>query len=271
MPPRRRPGSIRDISHLYLSSITSPRDGEVRRQALVILESLSRNPWRAYLSSGLAAAMESQGAEVTLLEVGGGLPSAGYYFALDPGRYLRPVLEADSIVEAEVGRSINLIHARDPSMFSQSPDISRFGSSARVNLLAVERSALRDRENLADILGAARILPRGGVDEPGGWNDLPVFLLSVSVSPPDDVDAASGKLRSLFPAAPFMHLYPQRFHGEATDRDRVGGVDACPFPEELKGGMARRIPPSSPFLSGLAGEILQKLGSAMRKGSGHGR
>ncbi|MCK4237027.1 MAG: hypothetical protein KAX38_07890, partial [Candidatus Krumholzibacteria bacterium] len=66
------------------------------------------------IASGVGAAFAGQGLNVTLLEVGRGLPNIGYYFGLDPADYLAPTLDESRLLMGASGSSIRYAYAIDP-------------------------------------------------------------------------------------------------------------------------------------------------------------
>ena len=254
----QRPRNLRDISHLYLSSSREPGEAAADPGALVMIASLQGGPLRAWLSAGLAAAFgsqntsESQKAAVTLLETGPGLPSAGYYFALEPGCYLRPAIEPGAVVEANAGRSVEVICARDPVLLRQS-DTGRV-PGPRVFLFAFDWPGSAGSAGLRGMLDSIPALR-----EAGGWEGLPAFLLTLSERYPGSAEGILREFEALFPGGPALALFP----GEKVI-ETAQGIEPCPFPPEMLEGLARRKPPASSFLSGLAGEIFQRLGSRKR-------
>ena len=247
-----KPRNLRDISHLYLSSSRLPGEEAADSTALVMIASLEGGPLRAWLSAGLATAFGLQNAAVTLLETGPGLPCAGYYFALEPDRYLRPVIEEGAVVQADAGRKIKVISARDPVLLRH-PD-SAHAAGPHVILFAFDWPGSAGTAGLRGLLDSVPAL-----EGPDGWEGLPAFLLTVSDC---HRGAAEGILRDfeeLFPGGPALALFPGGENVEAAQ-----GIEPCPFPVEMLEGLGRRKPPVSAFLSGLAGEILQRLGSRKR-------
>ena len=220
--------------------------------ALVVIASLEGGPLRAWLSAGLAAAFGSQNAAVTLLETGPGLPCAGYYFALKPDCYLRPVLEDGAVVEADAGREIRVLYARDPALLRH-PCIGH-AAGPRVFLFAFDWPGSAGTAGLRGLLDSVPAL-----EGPGGREGLPAFLLTVSDCQPGVAEGILRDFEELFPGGPALALFPGGENVEAAQ-----GIEPCPFPVEMLEGLGRRKPPASDFLSGLAGEILQRLGSRKR-------
>ncbi len=239
----QRPRNLSDISHLYLSTSREQEEGSSGSTALILIASLERSPLRAWLSAGLAAAFGSQNASVTLLDVGRSLPNAGYYFALGPERYLRPVLDEGAVVETDAGGGVRIRCARDPALLRYQDNAASAG--LRVILIALEWNGTAASDELRSICDAVPA-------------DLPAFLLTVTDSYPGSVDGISRAFDDIFPGGPAMALFPG---GEETP---AGGIEPCPFPAELLKDLSRRKPPVSSFLTGLAGEILQRLGSRKR-------
>jgi hypothetical protein len=195
------------------------------------------------MAAGLAASFASPKMPVTLLETGPGLPNAGYYFALTPERYLRPVLDNNAVVEAEAGGSLRILCSRDPSVLKSATEPG--GTGPRVILMAFDWPGRAGDAKLEDLLGPIH-------------GEIPAFLLTVSDRHPGNIEGLSRQFDALFPGAPALALFP------GDKDDRAEGVEPCPFPEEMMAGLNSRKPPASPFLSGLTGEILQRLGSRKR-------
>ncbi len=242
-----RPRDLRDISHLYLSKPHVKGEDAAGTVALVLLASLGGGPLRAWLSAGLAAAFGSQNIAVTLLDTGPWLPNAGYYFALDPDCYLRPVLDEKAVVEIDAGPGVKVMSARDPALLKDTGDGHVAGT--RILIIAFEWPGS---------VGAAGLRSLPGLRE-----ELPAFLLTVS-----DYNSGGGEgilraFEELFPGGSALALFP------GGDKKPAGSIEPCPFPEEMLEGLSRRKPPVSSFLTGLAGEILQRLGSR-KKGAARG-
>jgi hypothetical protein len=255
----QRPRNLRDISHLYL---TSPRATEEERpgySALVLIVSLEGGALRAWLSAGLAAALGSQNAAVTLLETGPGMPCAGYYFALAPGRYLGPVLEPGSVVEAGHGRSVVSVYSRDPALLIDPG--TGYAAGPRIVLVAFEWEGAACDPVLAGLLDSIPAL--GGS---GRWAGLPAFLLTVSDHCPVSTEEIRLVFEGLFPGGESLSLYPGGVEGGAPP-----GIEPSPFPVEMLRDLPRRRPPASSFMSGLAGEVIQRLGSKRRGAAGDGK
>jgi hypothetical protein len=259
----QRPRNLRDISHLYLSSSHVPGEAEAGPSALVVIASLEGCPLRAWLSSGLAAAFGSQNASVTLLETISGLPCAGYYFALRPDRYLRPVIEPGAVVEANTGGKVGVLCARDPALLRQ-PGIG-YAAGPRILLFAFDWPGSTGNAGLRVLLDSVPALK-----ESGGWEGLPAFLLTLSDRYPGATEEILREFDSLFPEGSALALFPGREVPGGEDTEEMRGIEPCPFPVEMLEGLSRRKPPASAFLSGLAGEIFQRLGSRKRGAAGDG-
>ncbi len=247
-----RPRNLSDISHLYLSSSRVSGEEAAGSTALVMIASLEGGPLRAWLSAGMAVAFGSQNAAVTLLETGQGLPCAGYYFALKPNRYLRLVIEDGAVVEADAGPNVRVRCARDPALLRHPGNGHAAGPS--VILFAFDWPGSAGTAGLRGLLDSVPAL-----EGPGGWEELPAFLLTVSDCRRGMAEGILRDFEDLFPGGPALALFPGGEKVEAAQ-----GIEPCPFPAEMLDGLDRRKPPSSAFLSGLAVEILQRLGSRKR-------
>jgi hypothetical protein len=237
-----RPRELRDISHLYLSRTGRRNGGDGAAEALVLLASLGGGPMRAWLASGLASAAASTGAKVTLLEAGEGLPNAGYYFALPPREYMRPVLDRTSAVEIDGGRGLKVLSVRDPAVLRYT-DGSQAGPGLTVCAFDWPCEAGLDVLAGPFAEGAAAML----------------LVVSEAYGP------AAEELRrgfgELFPGSPVKALCGER------EADWPEGFETSPVPHTMLEGLGRRRPPVSAYLDGLAAELLQRLGSR-RKGTG---
>jgi hypothetical protein len=232
MQQGKKARDIRDISHLYLSGKERKGEGAARAAALLLLASPGGSPLRAWLAAGLAEAFAAHNAAVTLIESWVSLPNTGYYFALESSRYLMPVLEPEAVIEIEAGSRLRVFSARAPAVPGPEP-------GPGVTIAAFDWPF---EEGLQAVAG-----------------DSPAMLLTVSEEGSSALDTLIREFAGVYPGAPVMSLYP----GEK--REGPEGVEQCPFPRGMLAELSRRKPPESQFLGGLAGEILQRLGSR-RKG-----
>jgi hypothetical protein len=251
-----RPRKLRDISHLYLSTSNAKEEKSRSFTALVLLASIGGSPLRAYLASGLTAAFGSHGTAVDLLETGEGQPCAGYYFALDPRVYLRPVIDSNLTVEHQEPGGARILYAKAPSLLRASSEA--IPHSPRVILLAFDWPESAGSGGLRGVLDAVPAL-----NGEGGWRDYPAFLLKASLSRDRWSNGLSQEFAELFPGGSSLSLFPGGGEDQPGD-----GAKECPFPADMLEGLSRRSQPSSLFLSGLAGEVLQKLGTR-KKGALH--
>ncbi len=254
----QRPRNLRDISHLYISaSRKRPESEGGGPPALVLVVSLEAGPLRAWLSAGLGAAFGSAGARVVLLETGPGQPCAGYYFALPPGRYLRPVLDGEAVVEAGTQAGVTAFYSRNPSRL-RLPALSGVretrAGEPHVILVAFDRPAVSEGGGVRRLLDSIR--------SPSGeawWRDLPAFILLTSQARDPGTGELPAGFGDLFPAAPVLMVHPG-----GSGSGAAGRLEDCPLPAGILEGLAMRRPPVSTFFSGLAAEILQRLGSGLK-------
>lgn len=241
----RRPRDLQDISHLYLSSGSAVADAAPPR-AVVCLACAGSGPWRAFAAAGLARAFEAAGLDVTLLETGRALPNAGFYFALEPSAYLRPVLDPRAIVSGRPAGSLRFAYARDPSRLLPPSRGEGLPGRARIVLFAFDRSVPAPLEGLPPFVG--ELFPAATVPVSAG---APRRAALVTAGP-DDAGGWLARLRrrfeDAFPGAPVLDLPLDG--DEGTARRSNGGYGE---------GIARRSPPVLDLFGGAASSLLQRL------------
>jgi hypothetical protein len=225
---------------------------------------------------------------VVLLEMISGLPCAGYYFAMGPDSYLRPVIEPGAVVEASDGGNVRILCAREPLMLCHPG--TGYAAGPRILIFASDWPGIAGNGGLRGLLDSVPALK-----DSGGWEKLPAFLLTLSDHYPAAVDEILREFETLFPGGSALALFPERRDrvgeapgienplkvdargkdqdGESDEeegRQEVRGIEPCPFPLDMLEGLSRRKPPASAFLTGLAGEIFQRLGSRKRGAAGDG-
>jgi hypothetical protein len=202
------------------------------------------------MASGAATAFASEGMNVTLLEIGEGLPNIGYYFALDPGVYTAPTLDDSVVLSGAYGESMRYIYAARPDAmrewgaFSGEPAFPHMAISAfHLNRSTEPRSFLRTMQRCT-----ARVTIRdSAVNEP----DVTVLFDDEGMSPPVDF---LGLLDEINPG--MIRFLAVRSGREAPSCN----VDEyIRVPADIHASLARRNPPSGVFFSDLASSVLQKL------------
>jgi hypothetical protein len=96
-----QPRQMSDYIHLFLSGSRKRGSGSsIPAEHRIWLIFPEYSPYRGFLSAGISAFISGGGSLVTLVEAGNSLPNAGYYFALEPERYLLPFIgDGDSLNE----------------------------------------------------------------------------------------------------------------------------------------------------------------------------
>ncbi|MDD3642586.1 MAG: hypothetical protein PHQ19_03880 [Candidatus Krumholzibacteria bacterium] len=247
----RRPRDLHDISHLFLSSAHSAAVA-APPHALVALACADDGPWRAFAGAGLARALESAGLDVTLLETGRALPNAGFYFALGPGAYLRPVLDPRAVVSGPPAGPLRFHYARDPSRLPLPPREGGVPGRARIVIFAFSRSAVGTRPAVPSIFRDLLSATSGREPQAPDGSDPHGGRVALVTAGPDDPDrylgAVRGSFEEEFPGAPVLALY-------GAD----GGDDPGAARGAITAGMARRCPPALDLFGGIAASLLQRL------------
>lgn len=260
MPRKRLPRSLKDISSLFLSLNGNSSDRASRRpvEAVVWIAVLGRSINRAHLAIGMGKAFSGIGLSVTLLEVGRGLPNAGYYLALEPCDYLATTLDGPGVVRGEAGPGFEYYCAADPSSIRSGRSVAGEAERPHIVLTAfsIEPDAL-DEDYISEI---ARLSGRFCTT---GRGEAP---------PPEAVVTCPGVGRG-GPAQSFIEFlrrsYPDSFMVLAEEGDSPGPdsfpLERISLPRGLRRSWARRAAPSEPFFGGLASNLLQVLSLRRRK------
>ena len=245
----RRPRDLHDISHLFLSS-AAPAASTACARALVAVAGVGDGPWRAFTAAGLARALAAAGLDVTLLETGRALPNAGYYFALEPAAYLRPVLDPRAVVSGPGDGSIRFHYARDQLRLPLPPREGQVPGRARIVLFAFDRSAAGERSAVParfhDLLCAASEQERGS----GDAGERTARRVALVTAGPDSDDGYLGRMQRSF-------------------EDAFPGAPCFPIQgAEVPAGIARRSPPSLELFGGIAAQLLQRLARGREEARG---
>jgi hypothetical protein len=261
MPGERTARRFDEISHLFLSS-GERRGAPTRAPAEVTLWlAVNGNAYnRALVAAGAAEAFSRIGVRCTLVEIGRGLPNAGYYFALEPRDYLAPTLDESRVVAAQVDSRIRFVYAVDPACLEPFRPGKAVSDAPHVIVTAF-RHPLGGRPPiplpaLAAVAGRFATLDGGGGERrPDG---IVVFTDSCAGACTTEIDRS------------FRHPYPEavlflaeRRPAEGTREDFAGTVV---YPRELLRLWARRSPPAHPIFTDLATCYLQVLSHRRKRG-----
>ena len=253
-----------EVSHLFLSSRES--QGTPSRPAAEVTLWLAvhgQSYNRALVAAGVAGAFSRLGVRCTLLEIGEGLPNAGYYFALEPGDYLAPTLDGSRAVAGRIDSHIRFVYARDAGGLKPF-DTEEAGSDAPHVIVMAFRHSLEER-NPISLSGVAAAAGRFSRDKAGnGWrapDGVVVFVDARTAARNRGIDAC------------FRIPYPEAvvFVAERKGAADTGGdvKETVLYPRELLREWGRRSPPADPFFTDLATRYLQVLSHRRRKGERH--
>ena len=256
MSPGESSIGLKQFAHLFLSGDDSKDPGEsVIPESLIWIMVSGISPMRAFLGSGISSCIARHGINVTLVENGGGLPNAGYYFALEAEEYLLPVLEKNRLLKRSVSDSLRFVYARDSSVFEP-----------------FDGGLVRDKGPHI-VVGAFNFLP-------GFQNDYLEELLRISTMYslnngitklfPDVIIIVnygcvvqeSGLFDSIVAFAPKAAFFEVGgISDEAAGRFNIEQLDIS---TGIDASFGRRLPPSDPFFSGFTNTLLQKIGSSLK-------
>ncbi|MBN2071709.1 MAG: hypothetical protein JW814_09660 [Candidatus Krumholzibacteriota bacterium] len=261
MPERKRSNRIQDVSHLFLSGRSRPGEKEKRSFESLIYLYVSGEPcYRAYISAGIAMAVSSENIPVTLLESGDSMPNAGYYFSLEPGKYLSTTMGNvkgfrerinDHLRYSYAARRIDLQQYSDPfslpsgiqmkiEAFGYGTSFDRDGAIRRISFLRAGKSGESDRSDRERTVFA-------------------VFDFGEEDSTIDHI--VSGFIKK-YPGQPVFLISRE----ERTPKpDQGGDLRYLEIPSNFGEDLGRRIPPVSPFIKGIAISIIQSIASNDRR------
>ncbi len=250
MPTRRKPRNLQDVSHLFLSRGKEgvPRSGAV--EAVLWLISIGEGSNRAFMASGCAAAAAAKDVHVTLLEIGGGLPNIGYYFALDPAEYAAASVDPSRLVTGDHGSNLRYVSSvRAEAVEPHGPE-PVLHLSPRLLLMAFDEGF--DHRIMEDIGG--RWMP-----EHGGRPDA----VCVFGDPSARVEGGTllADVRKHQRGALILDLTTGAGSGEADERLSV--------PERLVSSWRKRALPDDPYFDDVVSTVLQVLSHRRRRTEDH--
>ena len=253
MSTREKPRNLQDVSHLFLSreKRTQRRDGTV--EAVLWLVPLGEGSNRAFMASGCAAAAAAKGINVTLLEIGRGLPNIGYYFSLDPPEYAAASVDPSCLVTGSAGPCLQFVSCALTEAFDRYDPRRTTVDSPHLLVIAFEENA---EHGIIEDIGR-RLMP-----DHGGHPDA-LFAFS-------DPDACIDR-RALFDNVRKRHrdtfildLVNGSAVGKSGEADEMLSV-----PERLVSSWCKRVVPEDPFFDDVVSNVLQVLSHRRRRAEEH--
>ncbi len=252
MHPRRTPKELPDVSHLFLSRSDpagDPGSGPVEAVFWIAVEKGFLH--RAFLASGFGTAFAANGMDVSLLEVGAGLPNVGYYFAMEPSNYLAPVVECGGVVTGSPSASLWFAYAHEPVSLLGIQREFEDGERPHVILLSFSFSGGGpDPELLGELVGCTVHHLRGS--RGNRWPDG-VLIFGVD----DSMRPAERFIRTLRSGNGDLIVF--QHSADSAGRTDHEVDEMLTLPEGLFGSAARRLPPSDPFFNDCAVNLLELL------------
>ncbi|HUV36420.1 MAG TPA: hypothetical protein VMX58_05740 [Patescibacteria group bacterium] len=256
------------ISHLFLSSRES-RDvlSGASAEVTLWLAVHGRACNRALVAAGVAGALSRLGVRCTLVEIGGGLPNVGYYFALEPRDYLAPTLDESRVVTGSVDSRSRFVYTIDPDRVEPHHAGETAADMPHVIVTAFHHP-LDERASIS-LSGVAAVAGRISRPEAGSGKRRPdeerqpdgivVFTDSYTGACAREIDDF------------FRVPYPEAvlFVAERRPSGGTGGseMETIAYPCELLRAWGRRSPPAHPFFADIAMRYLQVISQRRKKGA----
>ncbi|UCG52697.1 MAG: hypothetical protein JSW58_03880, partial [Candidatus Latescibacterota bacterium] len=104
---------IRDIAHLYISSVRSRSDS---LSATLLIVGEDRGCFSGFHAANLGAALSAKGVSVHLFERSGLLPNSGFFMSLPPRQYIRWDKDVEAPIAGLGGAKISYTLKRSPAL-----------------------------------------------------------------------------------------------------------------------------------------------------------
>jgi hypothetical protein len=262
MPGERTAKRLNDKSHLFLSSRKSSRTSAgTGVEAALWLVIADRTCNRAFIAAGVADAVSVLGVHCTLVELGRGLPNAGYYFALEPREYLAPTLDESRVVTGGINGRIRFVYAAGPDRLEQYGAERPPPDRPHVIILAFRHPGADAHETLFS--AASSVTERFSSRESAGGGVSPDGIVLFTGSSMEEREGTViVALRGAHPGAAFFTVRPDSRERTAGDAEEVLG-----YPRRLLREWGKRSPPIDPFFSDLATNCLQVFSHRRKKGA----
>lgn len=252
----RQPSELSNYIHLFLSgSDRKSVSGTVTAEHVIWLIFPEGSPLRALFASGASSFIAARGSPVTLIEVGRGLPNSGYYFALDPDRYLIPWLDGGICINETISPLLRFACATEVSLLEPFKDSFGLSSSTHFIINAFSYGSESETPSPESVAKRNRIYSiRDSVSRME-----PDALIVINWRPEEDTGQLLARVRELAPdASIFMAGDP------APGDEMVAGVERVPLPgmNELKPEI-RKPPAGGSFIS-FMNAMSQRISAGLR-------
>ncbi len=258
MPSRKAPKRLADVSHLFLSEREHTNGyPQNKTEAGVWLAVSGRHPARAFLAAGVAGGFAGQGMGVTLLDVCRSLPNIGYYYGLDPSRYLSVTLDDGAVVEGQAGPLLRYCFSPSPhSLANHDPGSPCPGFPHIIISAFIYDDPVPDSKPFRMIEECSVHYRVNG----GGRSPSPDVI--VIMEPGSGRGSLQRKMMRIRDRYPDVFIYLAASAPACPPGDTACGI--MPAPASILRGLGQRRPPSDPFFTDLAQTLLQVLSSARR-------
>jgi len=252
----RQPSELSNYIHLFLSgSDRKSVSGTVTAEHVIWLIFPEGSPFRALFASGVSSFIAARGSPVTLIEVGRGLPNSGYYFALDPDRYLIPWLDGGICINEMISPLLRFACATEVSLLEPFKD--SFGLSASTHFIINAFSYSSERETPSPESVAERsciysIRDNGSPAEPDA-------LIVINWRPEEDIMQLLARVSEFAPDA-IIFLAGDPDPGD----EMVAGVERVPLPEMNEFKPEMRKPPSGGSFISFMNAVSQRISAGLR-------
>lgn len=252
----RQPSELRNYIHLFLSGRDKKSVSEtVTAEHVIWLIFPEGSPFRALFASGVSSFVAGRGSPVTLIEVGRSLPNSGYYFALDPDRYLIPWLDGGSCINEKISPLLRFACATEVSLLE--PFKGSFGLSTSTHFIINAFSYSSERETPSPESIAERSCVYSIRDN--GFRAEPDSLIVVNWRPEEDIGQLLARVREFAPDASIF------LAGDPAPGDQmVTGVERVSLPEMNEFRPEMRKPPAGGSFISFMNAVSQRISAGLR-------
>ncbi|MFO7914354.1 MAG: hypothetical protein R6U43_01520 [Candidatus Krumholzibacteriales bacterium] len=253
----RQPSELSNYIHLFLSGGDRERvSGTAFPEYVIWLIFPEGSPSRALFASGISSFIAGRSSPVTLIEVGKGLPNSGYYFALDPGRYLMPWVDRGTCINEMISPLLRFACSTESSFLKPFEDSFIFSSAPHFIINAFSYSSGREPaplESIAERSSMYSLRNKSSCADPDA-------LIIINRRPEEDAGHLLKRIKEFVPAASiFVAGRP------GPDDDRVAGIETIPLPEMKEFKPEMKKPPSGGSFISFMNEVLQRISAGLRE------